>query len=76
VLPRWAGYLNLWTVPLLVPGFAVYVFRSGPLAWNGIFTWWVPVGAFGGWFIVMIALMFKAVTSEPQAPAEAPLAVG
>lgn len=76
VLPRWAGYLNLWTVPLLLPGFAVYVFRSGPLAWNGIFTWWVPVGAFGGWFIVMIALMFKAVAAEAQAPAEAPLAVG
>lgn len=76
VLPRWAGYLNLWTVPLLVPGFAVYVFRSGPLAWNGIFTWWVPVGAFGGWFIVMLALMFKAVASEAQRPAEAPVAVG
>jgi hypothetical protein len=64
VLPRWAGYLNLWTVLLLVPGFAVYVFRSGPLAWDGIFTWWVPVVAFGGWFIVMIALMFRAVTTE------------
>lgn len=76
VLPRWAGYLNLWTVPLLVPGFAVYVFRSGPLAWNGIFTWWVPVGAFGGWFVVMLALMFKAVAQEAAQPAQAPQLVG
>jgi hypothetical protein len=76
VLPRWAGYLNLWTVPLLVPGFAVYVFRSGPLAWNGIFTWWVPVAAFGGWFVVMLALMFKAVAAQASAPSEAPLPVG
>jgi hypothetical protein len=67
VLPRWAGYLNLWTVPLLVPGFAVYVFHSGPLAWNGIFAWWVPVGVFGGWFIVMIVLMFRAVAGESAA---------
>jgi hypothetical protein len=64
VLPRWAGYLNIWTVPLLFPGFAVYVFRSGPLAWNGIFAWWVPVGVFSGWFVVMIALMFRAVREE------------
>jgi hypothetical protein len=76
VLPRWAGYLNLWTVPLLAPGFAVYVFRSGPLAWNGIFCWWVPVGAFGGWFIVMIALMFKAVAAEARAPVDTPVPVG
>jgi hypothetical protein len=76
VLPRWAGYLNLWTVPLLAPGFAVYVFRGGPLAWNGIFTWWVPVGAFGGWFVVMLALMFKAVDAEARQPEGAPLPVG
>lgn len=78
ILPRWAGYLNLWTVLLLAPGFAVYVFRGGPLAWDGIFTWWVPVVAFGGWFIVMITLMFRAVAAEAAASpatAEEPAAV-
>jgi hypothetical protein len=72
VLPRWAGYLNLWTVPLLAPGFAVYVFRSGPLAWNGIFTWWVPVVVFGGWFVVMLVLISRAVAEEAAGPAGAP----
>jgi hypothetical protein len=76
VLPRWAGYLNLWTVPLLVPGFCIYVFHSGPLAWDGIFAWWMPVVVFSAWFIVMIALMFKAVAAEAQTAIEAPVAVG
>jgi hypothetical protein len=35
--------------------------KQGPLAWNGLFVWWIPFVAFTAWFGVMIALTRKAV---------------
>lgn len=61
VFPRWVGYLSLWAALLIVPGgFCVY-FKTGPLAWNGIFSWWVPVTVFCTWMGVMMWQMSKNV---------------
>jgi hypothetical protein len=60
VFPRWVGYFNLWTALLYAPGVLVFCFSSGPMAWNGIVAFWIPVGAVGAWYIVMITLLFRA----------------
>jgi hypothetical protein len=60
VFPRWVGYFNLWTALLYAPGVVVFCFSSGPMAWNGIVAFWIPVGAVGAWYIVMITLLFRA----------------
>lgn len=46
VWPRWAAYTFLWTA-LAGPGgmFAVFV-KDGPLAWNGVVGFWIPVIVF------------------------------
>jgi hypothetical protein len=64
VFPRWSGYLNLWTVVMLAPGYFVYCFHTGPLAWNGLITFWIPLVVFTTWFIVMIVLVRRAVIDE------------
>lgn len=75
IFPRWAGYISLWSALLLAPGFCVYLFRSGPLSWNGIFAWWVPVLAFGVWYAVMIVLVYRAIADEERetAPTHPPV---
>lgn len=61
VLPRWVGYLNLWTGVLLLPGLAVGLFKIGPFAWNGILAFWLPAVVFAIWFNVMIWAMLDAI---------------
>jgi hypothetical protein len=62
--PRWYGYLNLWMAVLVVPGGAVYFFKTGPLAWNGIIAWWIPVSAFFVWIVPTVILLVKAIDIE------------
>jgi len=61
ILPRWLGYMNLWTGVLLLPGLAVGLFKSGPFAWNGVLAFWVPAIVFGIWFNLMIFAMLAAI---------------
>ncbi len=61
VLPRWTGYFSLWTAVLLIPGALAILFKTGPFAWDGLLAFWVPIGLFGVWVIVMAMQMFKAL---------------
>lgn len=75
VLPRWVGYYNLWVGVLLLPGMATVFVKSGPLAWNGVLAWWVPLTAFGTWVLVMTVVLLKAIAREAAEPdAELPAA--
>jgi len=58
--PRWAGYMNLWIVLLIVPDQLLFFFHGGPLSWNGLFGLWVPVTAFAVWFLSTFHLVRKA----------------
>lgn len=62
--PRWFGYFNIWYAVLAVPGCAVYLFKSGPLAWNGIFAFWIPLTVYCIWQIVTTVMLTKAVDVE------------
>ena len=62
--PRWFGYFNIWYAILGVPGCAIYLFKSGPLAWNGVFAFWIPLTVFCIWWIVTTFMLIKAVDVE------------
>lgn len=64
VFPRWAGYLSIWAGLMFAPGTVCVFFKTGPLAWNGLFIFWVPFGAFFVWLVVMTRLLFAAVEHE------------
>lgn len=61
VFPRWLAYFNLWTATIFVPTGLILFFKSGPFAWNGLIGFWVPVGVFGVWFVMMTIYMLKAL---------------
>lgn len=62
--PRWFGYFNIWYAVLGVPGCAIYLFKTGPLAWNGIFAFWIPLTVFTIWMAVTTVMLVKAVDVE------------
>src|SRR5262249_33916415 len=57
LFPRWGGYVNFFWGLLLSPPCLIPLFRSGPLAWNGLFSFWIPVIEFTAWFFVMFWAM-------------------
>jgi hypothetical protein len=69
VFPRWAAYANFWVAILLIPATAIPFFKTGPMAWNGILAFWIPVIVFVSWFVVMFWVMRDAVTKRPRQPA-------
>lgn len=64
VFPRWFGYVNIWFVLLALPAGAVVIFTSGPLAWNGIFAFWIPIPAFTAWIVVVTLCVRRAIISD------------
>ncbi len=65
--PRWFGYLNAWYALLALPGGAVMIFNDGPLAWNGVFAFWVPLVAFSVWMIAVTVVLLQSIKTEQAA---------
>jgi hypothetical protein len=62
--PRWYGYFNVWYAILGVPSCGVYLFKTGPLAWNGIIAFWIPLAVFVVWWVTTTIMLVKAVDVE------------
>ncbi len=65
--PRWSGYLQIWVSIIFLPAFGAYFLKTGPLAWNGLFVWWIPFVAFTAWFVVMVLQARTAVRVDRTA---------
>jgi hypothetical protein len=66
VFPRWAGYFNLWVALLVAPAGIVPFFKHGPFAWNGIFSFFMPMVVFAAWVVVMVVLLRRAIDHEER----------
>jgi hypothetical protein len=64
VFPRWMGYFQIWIALLFLPSVLVPFFKTGPFAWNGIFTFWVAAAAIGIWMIVMVKYLLEAIRTQ------------
>lgn len=60
LIPRWGGYLALWASLGITGGSFCMFVKSGPIAWNGIISWWLLVSAFIVWMIVACWQMLQA----------------
>jgi hypothetical protein len=64
VFPRWFGYYNFVMGVLLAPGVAVYMFKSGPLAWDGLLAFTIPSLCYFSWKIITPIILLRAIKSE------------
>jgi hypothetical protein len=61
LFPRWLGYYNIWVALMLIPGTFNVFFHTGPLAWSGILSWYIPLSVFGTWLTIVPYFLAKAV---------------
>jgi hypothetical protein len=69
IFPRWVAYFSILTAAAMTPAAGAVIFRTGPLAWDGVVSFWLRIGA----FCLYIAVMFFAVRAaiKRQAAEEA-----
>lgn len=72
VLPRWLSYLNIWCAIGSLPAAGVCFVETGPLAWNGLLSFWLPTVCFGAWGISTMAMLLKAIGRQASASPGAP----
>jgi hypothetical protein len=72
--PRYIGWVTVLVTFSAVPcsQFAFY-FHTGPGAWNGIISFWIPFVDIAAWFFMMAFVMIKAAgmpdaSTNAQAP--------
>ena len=70
IFPRWFAYVSIWQIVTEVIATQMFVFKSGPMAWNGSLAFWWAVVVFTVWLGVLIYLLKRACEREPlDAPA-------
>jgi hypothetical protein len=68
VLPKWLAYMSIWMIVTELLAGPVFVFKSGPLAWNGSISFYVGTVVFVVWEISIIYLLYQTI--KKQAPNE------
>lgn len=68
VLPKWLAYMSIWMIVTELLASPVFVFRSGPLAWNGSISFYLGTVVFVVWEFCMIRLLYVAIKN--QSPSE------
>lgn len=68
VFPRWFGYLQLWCFLGVVPAGGVFIFKTGPLAFNGVLGFWFPVVTFFTWIVTITIVTARAIKRDDDPP--------
>lgn len=64
VFPRWVGAFSFLTAAAMTPAAGAAIFRTGPLAWNGVVSFWLRIGAFTLDVVVMFFVLRTALRRQ------------
>ena len=64
VFQPWVAHFNLGIAALLIPAAFVGAATTGPIAWNGLLTFWVRNIAIGLWIVVMAVVLGQAIKRQ------------
>jgi hypothetical protein len=70
VFPRWVAYFGIAFEVLFALGGLCTFFKTGPFAFQGALTYWVPLGMYGAEIVVMTWVCHRAIVAEPIRPAQ------
>ncbi|GAY13976.1 hypothetical protein [Mycobacterium sp. shizuoka-1] len=72
IFPTWFAYVSIWQIVTEVIATQMFVFPSGPFAWNGSIAFWWAVVVFSVWLGALIMLLRNAAarSGADTAPAE------
>lgn len=66
VFPRWSGYFMIFVATCYTPGSFCVFFKDGPLAWNGIISFYLVMAAFTAWVLVVPVLLHRAINQQRE----------
>jgi len=66
IFPRWVAYYNVYAALGMAPASFMGLFKTGPLAYNGVLAFWVVAIDFFVWMVVMSIVVLKAVARDQQ----------
>ncbi len=72
VFPRWVAYFNFVCAAVMTPAAGAAVFRTGPLAWNGLISFWLKLGTFSLFVVVMFFMLRIAINRQATEERTAP----
>ena len=61
IFPRWVAYYNVYAALGMAPASFMGLFKTGPLAYNGVLAFWVVAIDFFVWMVVMSIVVLKAI---------------
>jgi hypothetical protein len=76
LFPRWGGYFNIWVVIMFVPAGCVVLFHDGPLAWNGVISWWLALVTYFAWMVGVTWMLLRAINRQQYDAYDAVVAGG
>lgn len=72
IFPRWVAYYNIYAAIGMAPASFMGLFKTGPLAYNGILAFWVVAVDFFVWMVVMSLVMMKVIGKDERRLAALP----
>jgi hypothetical protein len=67
VFARWVAHFNLLVAAAMVPASFVGLALEGPIAWDGLLTFWVRNAAIALWIVVMGVVLGRAIYRQRDA---------
>ncbi len=61
LFPRWVCYLTIWCGISFIPASLTGVLKTGPFAWDGLLSYYLPYACWLGWYTVASIYMLKDV---------------
>ncbi|WP_243858749.1 hypothetical protein [Mycobacterium sp. DL440] len=66
IFPAWFAYVTIWQIITEVIATQMFLFQSGPFAWNGSIAFWWAVVVFSVWLSALIVLLRQALDREEK----------
>jgi hypothetical protein len=65
IFPKWLAYMSLWGIVTELVAIPIWIFRSGPYAWDGLISFYLGTVIFVVWEICLIVCLYKAIKRQP-----------
>mgnify|MGYP001007264033 CR=1 FL=1 len=61
IFPTWVAHFNILAAIVMAPAGFAAMHMDGPLAWDGLVSFWIKNGAIAVWMVVMTLVLGKAI---------------
>ena len=64
VFPKWFGYMSIWALVTELVAGPIWIFRTGPFAWDGLLAFYQGTIIFVAWQTCQTVLLAKAIKRQ------------